>query len=229
MMDRRLWRGLALVVAIATIGAAIWSSPLRRELDPAGLAAWAREQGQAWWAVPAYFVAYIVLTVLFIPTQALSIAGVLIWGWWRGGIIELFAATVASIFPFLITRGTLRDAVTARLAGHRKIADVLAREGFTLLLVLRVIPILPYTILNYVAGLSSLRLLSYVAASLLGMIPSVFVFAYFVDAVARGVMNPREVALRIFIAGALLAALIVATRLAAPRLRRRLGEPPRGE
>ena len=200
---------------------------MRRELDPAAMAEWARAQRDAWWAIPAYFAAYALLTVLFIPTQALSIAAVIIWGWWRGGIIELLAATVAAILPYLITRGTLRDSVAAKVEKHRAIANVLEREGFTLLVVLRIIPILPYTILNYVAGLSSLRLTSYVAATFIGMVPSVFVFAYFVDAVARGVMNPRDVAVRVVIAGLLLLALVVATRLAAPRVRRWIGAEPR--
>jgi uncharacterized membrane protein YdjX (TVP38/TMEM64 family) len=213
---------------MAVAGAVFWFSPLRHQLDPGALAQWARAQRHQWWAVPAYFAAYAVLNVLFVPTQALSIAAVLIWGWWQGGIIELFAATLAAIPPYLITRGTLRGAV-ARVERHRALAEVLAREGFTLMVVLRVIPILPYTLLNFVAGLSSLRLPAYVAATFIGMIPSVFIFAYFVDAIARGVVSPRQVMVRMLLAGVLLAALIVATRLAAPSVRRWLARQQRAE
>ena len=192
------------------------------------MAEWARRQRDAWWAIPAYFAVYALLTVLFIPTQALSVAAVIVWGWWRGGIIELLAATVAAILPYLITRGAFRDAVAAKVEKHRRIANVLEREGFTLLVVLRIIPILPYTILNYVAGLSSLRIIPYLGATFIGMIPSVFIFAYFVDALARGVMNPRDVAVRIIIGGVLLLALVVVTRLAAPRVRRWIGPESHG-
>jgi uncharacterized membrane protein YdjX (TVP38/TMEM64 family) len=168
-----------------------------------------------------------VLDVLFIPTQALSVASVLLWGWWRGGIIELFAATTGAVLPYLIARGALREPIAARLAKHRAATAVLEREGFTLLLILRVIPVIPYTLLNYVAGLSALRLPSYLLATFLGMIPSVFIFAYFVDAMIAGAMEPREVVVRALAAGLLFAALIIVTRLAAPGVRRRLASSDR--
>jgi uncharacterized membrane protein YdjX (TVP38/TMEM64 family) len=222
MDDGRLWRGAAILVGLAIAGGALYLSPWQQQLDPAALVGRVRGYQDAWWAVPCYFLLYAVLNVLFIPTQALSIAAVLLWGWRRGGTIELVAATAGSIAPFLIARSALGATVEARLAPHRKAAELLAREGFTLLLILRVVPIFPYTILNYVAGLSSLRVGQYVAATLLGMIPSTFVFAYFVDALVRGAVEPRRVLHRGIAAALLLAGLVVLARLAAPGLRRRL-------
>jgi hypothetical protein len=54
------------------------------------------------------------------------------------------------------------------------------------------------------------------------MVPSTFIFAYFVEAIIEGIVDPGDVALRAIGAGLLLAVLIVVTRLAAPRVRRRL-------
>jgi uncharacterized membrane protein YdjX (TVP38/TMEM64 family) len=221
MTDRRLWRGTALVIALAVAGFAIFLA-LRDHFNPAELARWARMFRDEWWAIPAYLLAYALLDILFIPTQALSIVAVLLWGWLKGGFIELLAATTGAVFPFLIARGVLRDSIAARLAQHQKAAAILESEGFTLLLILRVVPVIPYTILNYVAGLSSLRLWQYVAATILGMVPSTFIFAYFVESILEGIVAPWDVALRATGAGLLLAALIVLTRLAAPRVRRRL-------
>ena len=178
--------------------------------------------GTHWWAVPLYILAYIVLDLLFIPTQVLSIAAVLMWGWAWGGTIELMAATIGALPQYLIARKTLRDWVSRKLAKHAAIARTLEREPFTLLLLLRVVPIVPYTALNWVAGLSPVRPAQYLIATLIGMIPSTYVFAYFVQALVDGVMQPREVTLRIFAAGGLFAALIIVTRLVAPRVRRRL-------
>ncbi|HUP44597.1 MAG TPA: VTT domain-containing protein [Thermoanaerobaculia bacterium] len=234
MTDRRLWRGAAIIAALAFAGVALYLSPLRQMIDARSLLAAARASRDAWWSIPAFFVIYAIFDVLFIPTQALGVVAVLVWGWLRGATIELFAATFGAIFPFLIARGALREPIAARLAKHASMARILEREGFTLLLVLRVVPILPYTLLNYVAGLSSLRLWQYVVATLIGMIPSAYIFGYFVDALVQGVMEPREVLLRALAAGVLFAILIVATRLAAPRVRRRLASrdhtasPPAG-
>lgn len=227
MTDRRLWRGAALLIALAAAGFAIFVA-FGDRLDVAELARWARQHRDEWWTLPAYFIAYALLDILFIPTQALSVAAVLLWGWIKGGVVELFAATLGAVFPYLIARSALRESITARLSRHEKAARVLEREGFTLLLILRVVPIIPYTILNYVAGLSALPLWRYLAATFLGMIPSVFIFAYFVEAVIDGIISPRDVVLRALAAGLLLALLVVLTRLAAPRVRRRLESKDRG-
>jgi uncharacterized membrane protein YdjX (TVP38/TMEM64 family) len=222
MQSRAPWRGLVVIVLLALTGAAIYFSPLGSRLDAGALLLAARKYSGTWWIIPAYFVAYALLDVLFIPTQFLSIAAVLLWGWARGGTIELIAATAGAIPPFLIARGALREWFAERIRPHRRAADMIDREGFTLLLLLRVVPIIPYTPLNYVAGVSSVPLARYVLATFIGVMPSTFIFAWFVQAVVDGVMQPRDVMLRALGAGALLAALIIATRLAAPAVRKRM-------
>lgn len=227
-MTQRPWlHGILLLAAIASIGLCLYFSPLRRYMEPAVAVAQLRSLSGTVWAVPAYFAAYAILDVLFIPTQFLSVAAVLMWGWLKGATIELLAATVGSLFPFLIARTAMRRWVTRRLERHDRVAELLDREGFTLLLLLRVIPVIPYTALNYIAGFSRMTVGKYLMATIIGMIPSAYIFAYFVDAAAAGVMKPREVLVRAMGAAALFAVLIVATRLAAPRLRRKLssGDP----
>lgn len=214
-------RGAALLVSLAAIGAALYLSPFGRNFDAARLAETARSMGSHWWALPLFLLAYIVLDLLFIPTQFLSIAAVLIWGWFWGATIELVCATIGAIPPYLLARSTLRDWVESRLRGQGRIASAMDRDPFTLMLILRVVPIVPYTLLNYVAGLSPIRLRQYVVATLIGMVPSCYIFAFFVQALIDGVMDPRQVALRAIGAGVLFAAMIIATRLAAPRVRQR--------
>lgn len=221
MNDRRLVRGAALLVALAAIGATLYFSPFGQNFDAARLAETARSMGSRWWALPLFVLAYIVLDLLFIPTQFLSIAAVLIWGWFWGATIELASATIGAIPPYLIARSTLREWVEGRLRGQRRIAEAMERDPFTLMLILRVVPIVPYTLLNYLAGLSPIRLHQYTLATLIGMVPSCYIFAFFVQAVLDGVMEPRQIALRALAAGALFGAMIIATRLAAPRVRRR--------
>lgn len=227
-MSQRPWlRGILVLAAIASIGLIVWFSPLHRFFDPQTAVAELRSLSGSAWALPVYAAAYAILDILFIPTQFLSIAGVLMWGWLRGAITELICATIGAVFPFLIARTAMRDWVSQRLRRHDRIAELVDREGFTLLLVLRVVPIIPYTALNYVAGFTTITPAKYILATLLGMIPSTFIFAYFVDAVVQGVMRPRDVMLRAIGAGLLFAALILATRLAATRLRRRLSSTGR--
>lgn len=184
--------------------------------------AWLRSIRGHWWTPLVYVAAYTLMNLLFIPPLPLSIAAVVLWGWARGGTIELLAATIGALFPYLVARSASREWLAARLANHRKLAAILDREGFSMVLTLRFVPVIPYTLLNYLAGFSAIRPLPYVAATLLGMIPSTFIFAYFVDGLVQGLVRPREVTMHIFAAGALLAALVLLTRFLGRRVTARL-------
>ena len=202
----------AAALLLPLVAAAALFAFFRSGITTAEVIEWAKTLRNVWWAPLAYFVAYAVLNVLFIPTQLLSIAAAVIWGWQVGATIELFAATLGALPPFFIARW-LRPARAARYAA------LIDREGVTFLLVLRLVPILPYTALNYAAGLTPIRSIPYTFATLFGIVPSTYIFAFFVDAIVRGVLQPKDVFVRILIAGALLAALVIVTRLAASRLR----------
>ncbi len=224
--------GLIVLAVLLAAGLTIWLFFGGGDRDAAQLIRAMRAHSAAWWMIPLFFLAYVVLDVLFIPAQFLSLAAPLMWGWKRGGVIELMAATVGAIFPYLIARSTLREWAVRKLHGSTagghlprhpllyELGEVLEREGFTFLLLLRLVPIIPYTPLNYLAGLSSVGPAQYVVATILGIIPSTFIFAYFVQAVAEGVMRPRDVLLRAIAAGTVLAILLIATRIAASPLRR---------
>jgi uncharacterized membrane protein YdjX (TVP38/TMEM64 family) len=222
-MRKRILLFAALIAVAITIGSLIMV--YGASLDLAAIAA--RLRGE-WWGPLAYLAAYVLLGLFLVPTQALSIAAPLIWGWKLGGAIELVSASVGAIAPYLLARSTARPWVERRMEKHRKLAAALNREGFTFVLLLRVIPIVPYPVLNYLAGCSTVRFVSYMTATIIGTIPSVFVFAYFVDAIAAGVMRPREVMLRVVGAGVLLGAFVLVIRYSSRLLQRRLATPSPG-
>jgi uncharacterized membrane protein YdjX (TVP38/TMEM64 family) len=203
-------KAIALLLVILAAGALI--AFFRSGISLETVIAYAQRLRNVWWAPLAYFAAYAILNVLFIPTQLLSIAATVIWGWRVGATIELFAATFGAMFPYFIAR-------IFRVERALEYQDTIEREGFTFLLIMRLVPILPYTALNYAAGITPIRALPYAFATFLGMIPSTFIFAFFVDSIVQGVLKPREVFIRIVVAGLLLAALVILTRLAASRLR----------
>lgn len=216
-MQKRSAIVLIAIVAVVSVTAIALLS--RNAVPLSGIAAALRGH---WWAPLAYAAVYVLATMFFIPTQPLSIAAVLIWGWRIGATIELLSATLASIPPYLLARSAAGAWMQAKVQRHERIASLMDTEGFTFLLLLRVVPILPYLALNYVAGASTIRLAPYIAATFLGMIPSAYVFAYFVDAVAAGIMRPREVALRVIGAGLLFGAFVVGMRFAVRAVSKRI-------
>ena len=187
---------------------------IARDYSLAEIVTFARSLRRVWWLPLAYVGAYAVLALLSLPTQILSIAGPVVWGWAMGGSIELLAATLGAIPPYLISRSAFRESVEKRVSAQRI-------DSFSLLLVFRLVPVIPYPILNYIAGLSVITPSQYVIASAIGMVPSIYIFAYFVDAVAAGVMQPSQVLTRVMIAGGVLAVFVVAIRLLA-----RVVQPP---
>ena len=173
-----------------------------------------------WWTPIAYFAAYALLDVLFVPTQLLSVAAAVIWGWMLGGTIELFAATAGAMLPYAIARSIGSAGALARRFGAMTAdEDVRAPRAFNTLLVFRLVPIIPYTALNYVAGLTRIRPAPYALATFVGNIPSTYIVAFFVDSVAAGVVKPRDVFVRVASAGVLLAGLVVLTALAKRRFK----------
>lgn len=210
---------LIAIALLAALGFLVWSLAAPH-VDPQRVAQELRAFAGLWWTPLAYAALYALLAVLFIPPQALSIAAVLLWGWRLGGTIELAAATLSAIPPYILARGAMRPRVEAALERYPIGKRLLREESSSILLVLRLFPAVPYTPLNYLAGLSPLKPLPYAAITFAGMAPSVFLFTWFVDALMEGAIAPRAVMWRIFLAGGLLALMVVAARLAARRLRR---------
>ncbi|HVR44499.1 MAG TPA: VTT domain-containing protein [Thermoanaerobaculia bacterium] len=217
------WRRI-LVIAIcaAGLGIAIWLSPLRALLDPESAAAWLRSIGSSWWAPLAFLAIYLLFSLGFIPVLPLAVAATLIWGWFLGGAIELAVATIAALPPYLIARSTASGWVESRLRARFGVNyDRVRIRATSTLFLLRLLPLLPFSAVNYLAGLAAIRPLPYVVATLLGMIPSVFVFTYFVDAVASGGLSMGQASARVVVAGLALAALFVAARIVAAKLHMR--------
>lgn len=174
-----------------------------------------------WWAPLAYLTLYAICNVLFIPPIALSVTATVIWGWKVGAVMELVASTIAAIPPFLIARRASRDWIEKLGSSGERWLGFLKEEGTTALLTLRLVPVIPYTALNYLAGCTPLTTSRYVVATAVGVLPSTFIFAYFTESILAGVISPRTAALRVAGAGALFAALLLTTRVAARKLRRR--------
>jgi uncharacterized membrane protein YdjX (TVP38/TMEM64 family) len=217
------WRRLATIVAAgAVVGIAIWLSPLGEHLHPARVAFWLRSIGSTWWTPFVFLGLYALFSLTFIPVFPLAVAGTLIWGWWWGGLIELVVATISALPPYLISRSTASAWIEAKIRERFGVNyDLVRVRATSTLFLFRLVPILPFSALNYLAGLAAIRPIPYTVASFVGMIPSVFIFTYLVDAIASGVLTMQQASLRVILAGSAFAALFIAARIVAARLHHR--------
>ncbi len=162
---------LRLVVLAVVIAAAGWLATHRAILQPAEIAAWLAALG--FWA-PVFFLAvYVVGAVVMFPAALLTMAGGAAFGPVWGALLDLLAATLGAGAAFLVARHLAADWVRARVGGRlaRLIAGVEA-EGWRFVATVRLVPILPYALMNYAFGLTRVRLGPYLAASAAGMVPA---------------------------------------------------------
>lgn len=132
-------------------------------------------------AAAAFFGLYVAATGLGVPgAVVLTLAGGALFGFWRGLALVSFASTIGATLSCLAARYVLRGWVQAhfgaRLAGVNAGVE---REGAFYLFTMRMIPALPYFVINLVMGLTPMPARTFAWVSQLGMLPatSVFVFA----------------------------------------------------
>jgi uncharacterized membrane protein YdjX (TVP38/TMEM64 family) len=134
--------------------------------------------------------AYVVLTVLLIPGSALTLGAGTIFGFWQGLIVVLAGANLGALCSFLLARTLLRARVAQWAANNPKFAALdraIEQNDFKMVFLARLSPVFPFTLLNYLLGLTNVRTAAYVLANLLGMLPGTFLYVY-LGATARAAL-----------------------------------------
>ncbi|MGH7180682.1 MAG: TVP38/TMEM64 family protein [Nitrospiraceae bacterium] len=131
-------------------------------------------------AAVLFVLCYIAMTGLSLPGAViLTLAGGFLFGSVFGTLLVNLGATCGATLAFLAARYMLRDWVEQRFG---KWLDPLqqgfAKNAFSYLITLRLIPLFPFFAVNLVSGLTRMNVGSYVAATALGIIPGSFVYAY---------------------------------------------------
>jgi uncharacterized membrane protein YdjX (TVP38/TMEM64 family) len=130
-------------------------------------------------AVAIFAAIYLLQTTFSLPGGALlSLTGGFLFGSFLGTLIVLVPATLGALLAFLAARYLLRDWVERKFGDRLKtIQQGFAKNSFSYLLTLRLIPLFPFFLVNLVSGLTRISLGTYLTATALGIIPGTFVFA----------------------------------------------------
>jgi uncharacterized membrane protein YdjX (TVP38/TMEM64 family) len=139
-------------------------------LDVGQIRDWARAAG-AWFPL-VFFAAHALMTVA-LPRIPFTISAGFLFGPVTGIAVALAATTASAALAFLLVRAIGRDAITARLT-HPAVAAVdrrLARRGWLAVGSLRLIGPIPFALVNFCAGVSSIRFVPYLIATVVGVAP----------------------------------------------------------
>lgn len=126
-----------------------------------------------------FILAYAGLEVLAIPAVPLTMSAGLLFGSVTGTIVVSISGTLAAAVAFLIARYFARERILKMVEGNKKflaIDKAIGENGFKVVTLLRLSPLLPFSLGNYLYGLTSVKFLPYVLGSWLGMLPGTWAY-----------------------------------------------------
>jgi uncharacterized membrane protein YdjX (TVP38/TMEM64 family) len=221
MSKRNLLR-LGAVVVLAGAFAAIWFSPLRAQLTRENVRLFVEHLRGLWYGPLAFVVIFAAGCVVALPASLFIMAAGFIWGWLLGGLYSIAGGLLGAIASFYVARFIGADMLDRFGRVGRAVTKQVDHAGFRSLLILRYIPGIPFVVLNYGAGVAGVSFGDFFAATLLGIGPSMFVFAYCADALFNGSMTQGDVFKRLALVCGLMLAItilpLVIKRLASKRV-----------
>ena len=130
------------------------------------------------WAGGAYFLVYVLVTGLSLPGAAvMTLAGGALFGFWYALLLVSFASSVGATMACLVSRVLLRGWVQGRFGGQLKtVNEGFKREGALYLFSLRLVPLLPFFVVNLVMGVMPVSLWRFYWVSQLGMLAGTAVY-----------------------------------------------------
>ena len=140
---------------------------------------WAGRLGP--WGGVAFVAIYVVATVLFVPASVLTLGAGAVFGVVWGSVYVSVGSTLGATAAFLVGRYLARDAMARRIEGDARFTAIdkaVASEGWKIVGLTRLSPVIPFTLLNYAFGLTRVRFGHYVLASWIGMMPGTVMYVY---------------------------------------------------
>jgi len=214
----------ALVTAAVTLPLGQWSGQL---------VSWIRGAGAV--GVAVYAAAYIAAAVLMLPGSILTLGAGFAYGPVLGTLLVSPVSVAAATLAFLLGRTIARGWVAGRVEQDPRFAAIdaaIGRQGFRIVVLLRLSPVFPFNVLNYSLGLTRVRLRDYVLGSFVGMLPGTFMFVYLGSLVTNvGALTSgsgggagRQILYWAGLAATIIVTIVV-TRIARRALRESLDDP----
>jgi phospholipase D1/2 len=197
----------ALAIVLGGLGIAWHWTPLKEWVNLSALIALARSLEDLPFAPLAVVAAYVVGGLVMLPVMLLIAVSGIVFGPFLGALYAIAGSMASATVAYGIGWWLGRD-VVGRMLGPRinRLSRRIAKRGILAVIVVRIVPIAPFTVVNVVAGASHIRFRDYLIGTLLGMTPGIVVTVTFVHNLAEVVRKPS--AWTIGILAAVVAALI---------------------
>jgi len=128
-----------------------------------------------------FFCVYVLAECMAVPATPLTLSSGFLFGLPLGSAVVLSAGTCAACIGFALSRTLLRPQISQMAANNtifKNINLAIEREGFKIIVLLRLSPLLPFSLCTYLLGLSNVSFIDFFTATLLGFMPGTFAFVY---------------------------------------------------
>ncbi|MGC2579584.1 MAG: TVP38/TMEM64 family protein, partial [Terrimicrobiaceae bacterium] len=172
-----LWKWIAPVAVLVILFGAARLFPVTNWLE--AFNEWVGDLGPL--GIAIFIGAYVLATVLLLPGSVLTIGAGFVFGLGWGLFAVSIGSTLGAASAFLISRFVAREKVEAmaqKNENFRRIDRAIGAQGAKLILLLRLSPLIPFNISNYLYGLTAVKFWPYVLASWIGMLPGTLLYVY---------------------------------------------------
>lgn len=196
-MKQRSWLIITLLFVVV-VGGLLWLNFKVLHLGPEDIRAWILSFG---WAAPVLFILiYTIRPLILFPASILSLAGGLTFGPVWGTVYTIVGATMGAVLSFGLARFLGEKFVRKRLKEKgSKIEMQLQQKGFMYILLFRLIPIFPFDLVSYAAGVSKIKFTAFLLGTLLGMIPGTFAYNFLGSSFLEGKTSYIIIAAVVFV------------------------------
>lgn len=201
--------GLVAVVAVATVLVLHMGgvADVRATVGAAGL-----------WAPLLFLLVHSLVTVAPFPRTIFTVASGVLFGSFLGLLLAMVATIVSAGIAFLLVRDAGADVLERRApkGAVEWVRARLAHRGLLAMISLRLIPAVPFSVMNYASGLSGVRFWAFLLGTVIGVLPGTVMIVVVGDAAVGG--NPPPAMLAVSVAGALvgIAGAVIAARQPGP-------------
>ena len=173
----KYWKWIALVLGLIAVSVAVSFLPVGDAVK--NFTDWVRDLGLA--GAFIFIGVYALAALLFLPGALFTIGAGLVYGIAGGTAVAIVGATLGAGLAFLAGRYLFRDRIK-KIAGKNKrfeaIDDAVGVQGWKIVGLLRLSPLIPFNVSNYLYGITAIDFWPYLLASFVGMFPGTLLYAY---------------------------------------------------
>ncbi|PWK35017.1 VTT domain-containing protein [Cupriavidus plantarum] len=199
-----------LLVVLAGLAFAWRYTPLREWADFRAVLALVQRVDDMPLAPLAMMAAYVIGGLVLMPVTVLIVVTVVVFGPLYGGALALCGTVLSAATGYGIGRMLGRNAVR-RFGGNRlnRLSQQVGEHGILAMVVMRLVPVAPFTLVNLVVGASRIRLRDCLLGTMIGMTPGILISASLVDRIAAAARNPGPLTFALVLAVLLLPASVL--------------------